>query len=272
MNETTFIYGLFDPRNYSLRYIGKSDNPDLRLKQHMNEMKHGKKGNRHMASWIRQLLNEGLEPSIEILEECTLDNWQESEQAWIAECKKFGLNLVNVTNGGEGMVGYVPSAETRAKVSAMFKGRPALHLKGKPLSEEHKAKIKANSPHHKHTEETKKKISEGHKGRVFSDEHKRKIGEASKGRSVGLIRSEETKQKMSEAQLGPKNHRYGKKLSEEHKEVLRKVNMGRKHTEEYKAMMSEARKGKPRSEETKRKISESRKRLFEQRRNEASNQ
>lgn len=70
--------------------------------------------------------------------------------------------------------------------------------------------------------EYKKKMSEKLKGRVFSEEHKRKI---------------------SLAQTGPKNHRYGKSNSNNPKLYGPDNGMyGKKHSEETKKRMSENRK------------------------------
>jgi hypothetical protein len=72
----------------------------------------------------------------------------------------------------------------------------------------------------------------------------------------GLIHSEETKIKMSEARKGEKNHNYGKTFSEEHKRKISEAHKGRTHSEKSRRNMSEAHKGKTFSEEHKRKISE----------------
>ena len=88
-----------------------------------------------------------------------------------------------------------------------------------------------------HSEETKRKISEANKGRTLSEETKRKMREVKEGKNHSLL--EETRRKMSEALKG------------------------RTFSEETKRKMSEAKKGKTSnkkgtllSEETKRKISE----------------
>ena len=72
----------------------------------------------------------------------------------------------------------------------------------------------------------------------------------------GLIHSEETKIKMSEARKGEKNHNYGKTLSDETKRKLSEVNKGKTHSEEHKRNISEAHKGRTHSEETRRKLSD----------------
>lgn len=47
--------------------------------------------------------------------------------------KQFGGTLINLTDGGEGNVGYITSDETKKKQSLKRMGRPA-HNKGKPMS------------------------------------------------------------------------------------------------------------------------------------------
>jgi hypothetical protein len=64
--------------------------------------------------------------------------------------------LVNMTDGGDGTLGFLQSGEQLAKLSKV--------RKGKKLSDEHK-----------------KKIAEGNKGRKFSEETKIKIGTSQKG-------------------------------------------------------------------------------------------
>jgi len=77
--------------------------------------------------------------------------------------------LLNKTDGGEGVNGYIFSEENKRKLSEALKGKTR-------------------------SEETKIKISEAHKGKTLSEEHRRKLSEAHKGK----IFSEETRRKMSE--------------------------------------------------------------------------
>ena len=69
----------------------------------------------------------------------------------------------------------------------------------------------------------------------------------------------EIKQKQRERVLGEKNHFYGKSHSEETKNKISEANKGKTHTEEARKKMSEAAKGRIFSEEHKRKLSESKK-------------
>ena len=119
------------------------------------------------------------------------------------DCKGY-----NMTLGGEGSLGYVPTEETRKKLSIVHKG--------KPFSEEHKRKIRESNKGKnlgKHqTEETRKKLSTSLIGNQ---------------RNKGKHHTEETKKILSESHKGDKNPHYGKR-----------------HTEEAKMKMSASKKGK----------------------------
>ena len=94
------------------------------------------------------------------------------------------------------------------------------------------------------SEETRKKISEGLKGIKRSKETIQKIKDSQKGR----VFSEEHKRKISESHKG-------KKLSEIHRKKISEGNKGRTPTEETIKKISKANIGKKHSEETKRKLS-----------------
>jgi hypothetical protein len=142
-------------------------------------------------------------------------SWEEACKEEIRLIKHYGrknLNegpLVNLTNGGEGVVGVVWTEESKLKLSES--------LTGKKHSEEHKQNNskcrmgELNTMFGKsHTEETKQKLRD----RVITDEHRRKSAKANIGRKhseehirknreaqLGKIVSEETKRKISETQI-----------------------------------------------------------------------
>ena len=142
--------------------------------------------------------------------------------------KDLGTGILqNLTNGGEGMSGCIPSEETKRKLSEESKGE------------------KNNFYGKTHSEETKRKISDAHKGE--------------NNYMYGRTHSEETKRKQSEVKIGKNNPNYGKSHSEEHRRKLSEAHKGKTRSEETKIKISEALKGKTPSEETRKKISEAQK-------------
>jgi len=110
--------------------------------------------------------------------------------------------LVNMTDGGEGTVNK--SEEVRKKISETLKGKPS-GMKGKKMSDEHKAKIGAAN-----------KISlKGNvpwmKGKTHSEETKKNIGLKGIGRTAwnkGIKMTDETKEKLRLSLTG----KFGKKV------------------------------------------------------------
>ena len=179
------IYVLKHPDTLEIRYVGKTVRSlSRRLGNHIANAK-GNKHNKHLSNWIISILNDNKRPIIELLEECEYSVWQEREKFWISQFP----NLINLTEGGDGCLGFIHDDSTKEKLRMAMIGRKhteefkqamSLRLKGKPLSEEHKANIgKANSGK-KVTDATKKKLSESHKGIKQSEESRKKRSETIK--------------------------------------------------------------------------------------------
>lgn len=251
-----YIYGLFDPRNDELKYIGKTVNLRIRLNGHVSNAKTGEPDPKYV--WIRELLEKDLKPYILSLEECTEDNWEAKEKKWITDSFNSGVNLTNIAYGGgkDYWSGKKQSNEhIRRRVEARFRNNTYWH------SDETKQKVseskkgtnvgKDNYFYGKHhSEESKHKMSESSKGQVawnkgvaWDDEIKEKIRQT----KLGTKHSEETKRKISEGNKG-------KKLSPEHVEALRQANLGKVHSDETKEKLRQAALGNEHSEETKQKI------------------
>lgn len=117
------IYGLYDPCDTRVGYIGKTTKPlYTRLGEHIAEARRSKNGGRGeqrgLNLWIMELIGEGVLPLIRLLETCDEDLDSILEKEWIANTKLLPHRLVNGTEGGEGGR-HTP--EVRAKMSAAHK-------------------------------------------------------------------------------------------------------------------------------------------------------
>jgi len=107
--------------------------------------------------------------SVEVIEECPVEQLSEREIIWIAELNAKGLNGYNLTDGGDGG-GSNPSEETRARISANHADVSGEKnpFYGKKHSKETRAVMssaKKGKSHKPHTKETRDKISVGNKGK-----------------------------------------------------------------------------------------------------------
>jgi hypothetical protein len=78
------IYGLLDPSDRCLRYVGKTHRRrEIRLQEHLDEATLCQSSD--IYAWVRRLLNEGLSPEIFVLERIPGEkSWQEAEKKWIS--------------------------------------------------------------------------------------------------------------------------------------------------------------------------------------------
>lgn len=129
------------------------------------------------------------------------------EQVVINSLKAKGIKLCNLTDGGEGSTGYIPTEEHKSKISEAAKGR-------------------------KHSDEAKIRMSKGQIGRVFSAETRKKMA----ARQLGKPKSESARLNMSLVKLG-------KPITQESRRKISEALTGIKHSTEHKAKVSEARRG-----------------------------
>lgn len=88
------IYALRDPSTGEVRYVGKANNPQARLKSHMRA---ARSRNTPVYCWIRSLKDKGLEPQMEVLE--WTEDWKSREKALILQHKSD--RLLNLAEGGD---------------------------------------------------------------------------------------------------------------------------------------------------------------------------
>lgn len=90
------IYALIDPRDHSMRYIGKANDAMKRLQTHMRDCV---RRDTPVYRWIRKLVGLGQSPEILVLSEC--EGWQAEERRLIARARERGYRLLNVADGGD---------------------------------------------------------------------------------------------------------------------------------------------------------------------------
>jgi len=96
--KITYIYGLFEiGTEEEIRYVGKTDNPSKRLRDHRND----KNSTSHKSCWIKSVFNKGGDIGLKVFKVVNHDNWKDEEIKFIKEMStKF--KLVNLTDGGDG--------------------------------------------------------------------------------------------------------------------------------------------------------------------------
>lgn len=194
----------------------------------------------------------------------------ELEIELIALLRSMNIELTNMTNGGEGVIGYRHDPEDIKRRSNLIKGRPVGQGRPGPLGYKHTpealAKIAEASRICRLTEEGRLRIIAANKGKRPTDESKEKNRQAHLGakqseetvfkraeKNRGKIRSPETKalmaQKAKEREekkrleralgIAPLHPNKGRKFDEEHR---RKVSERAKACQEKKRLNRELKK------------------------------
>lgn len=181
------IYGLVDPSNGSIRYVGKTvQDPARRLRQHQHSARTVNRT--HLHAWLRSL---SCDPAICVLERGGESELSLLERKWIASMP----NLVNHTVGGDGGAtrnGMQNSDKQKAAASVSSRGRS----RGGHRHDCSCGWCCGGRPGGwKMSDEQKEKISRARKGVRLTTDHKEAIGRAHAGRTLPV----EQRIKMSEA-------------------------------------------------------------------------
>jgi len=193
--KTTGIYAIIITPHL---YIGRAVNIELRLYKHLRSLRKGTHHNRYMQRVFNKYGEESMRTAI--LCECKKSQLNELEIAHIAAKREDpNLKVMNLTDGGDGTIGYeftdehreklskalignthtlgyVPTAETRKKLSKANKGRKLTAAQKKSI----------DWTGRKHTDESKEKMAVSHIGNTnclgykHTDEAKRKMSESAK--------------------------------------------------------------------------------------------
>lgn len=180
MGRERFIYGLIDPRDRTLRYVGKTEVGMSRPLEHAKG-----RGNRKLTNWIRSLRRAGLAYEVAVLEREPKDI-DDSEKFWISLARaEAPTRVTNILEGGGGLSyhtyktkqklaaasrGKSPSLKTRAKMSAALRGRK--------LIPERRAKLSAMAKKRGMPKATAEAAWSTLRGRQLSDKHRAKLREA----------------------------------------------------------------------------------------------
>lgn len=164
------VYALIEIKSKQIRYIGvTSRDISKRFSHHIECSKSGSKF--HVHRWLRKIKFRAIPILLEIIKKGF--SWKKAEQKWISYHKSKGTKLTNMTDGGEGIIGFKMSKATRIYLSKIRKGK--------------------TFPNRKISKEDRIKISERQKGKLgywynkkFSKSHRMKISKFMKGRKHSL--------------------------------------------------------------------------------------
>lgn len=190
-----YIYKLIDPITKEIRYIGQTDNLKRRFNDHLSSSTNINSAsyNTHKSCWIRKLINNGYEPIMEIVDSCeTLEQSNLLEKMYIEDFVEQGFRLTNsyITDVTEF------SLDTREKMSSAKKGKKLEEIVGEEKASElrnyYSERMKIHNPNKSSDDVVREKISNT----------------------------------LKDYFANPKNHwAYGKKMTEDHNEKLRKAKL-----------------------------------------------
>jgi len=86
-----YIYTLMDPISNEIKYVGNTNDISDVLELHISESENKIK---RLHVWIQSLLELGLKPIVEIIDEIETEI-DLNEEFWISQIKSWGFNLVN---------------------------------------------------------------------------------------------------------------------------------------------------------------------------------
>ena len=199
--EVCAIYVLRSPT--ARLYVGKSMNLQSRMRYHIVN---GARSNTRLGNSFKSHgVNNWDVRWIEVKDDSAALRWE------VSLIKRFGTNSpehLNMTDGGDGVSGWVPSDETKEKQRIAAIGRTASDETRENISKARKGKCTGvNNPMYGRTGENSPAYGRtGEKHPFYGKKH-----------------SDEAKQRQSDAMKGEKNHFYGKKHSEESKAKQRKA-------------------------------------------------
>ncbi len=196
-----YVYEFWRPDTNQCFWVGKG---------HGDRAFRSPSRNFHFDNVIKKLCRNGMQHEVRIVRQhLTEAEALAYEIELIASRRASGASITNVTDGGEGVCGLRHSEATREKIKAkraVQPRRPCSEETKRKLSEAHKGRRKGiPNPDHsarlkgrKLSDEHKAAISASNIGRIVAPETRKKIGAAHRGR----VHSEETRRKFSQSHMG----------------------------------------------------------------------
>lgn len=193
---TTFIYGLTDPRTGDLRWVGKSDDPQRRLRGHI--------GSRYRdtprGAWVRDLWALDLVPVLVLFEEVAMADWPVAECEWIERKRAEGCPLLNINRGGGG-------GDTRVHGKPDVRRKMSRSHKASPLALAACERMQASTRGVPKTPEHRAKIGAAQVGKVVSPQARRALSAAKRGKAVPHLLDADTRARAIQAMTTTKRAR-----------------------------------------------------------------
>jgi group I intron endonuclease len=141
------LYCVKDPRTNEVRYIGIAKDFKKRQREHLRALH-----TIRVCRWIQSLQKKALTPIFEAIESYSTPEELHMAEMWaIKYARLFGYRLLNMTDGGEGTVGYKHTPETKKKLREAKLGKPGVStpspMKGKKIVGERLRKIQEGTKH-----------------------------------------------------------------------------------------------------------------------------
>lgn len=158
----TGVYRITNTVTYRV-YIGSAIDIDVRVYEHRRMLRNGKHDNQYLQrSWDKHRESVFI---FEPLIECSIETRKDREQRFIDAYIEHGLSIYNMQPASRTGVnfGYVPTIETRLKISVAHKGRRR--------SAQHRESIRQAQLGKKLSRQTRERIGLALTGRKRSPEH-----------------------------------------------------------------------------------------------------
>ncbi len=202
-----FTYMLVDPRNGLPFYIGKGQR--RRIECHFLDARKTTKNHPKLQK-IRKIESLGLSVIVRKVEENVSDaDAQDLEMLIIAEARDKGIQLCNLTDGGDGSAGYKHTPESIRKISDALTGVPKTESQKKALA----AYMLANPIH----------MRPGVKEKVSGENH---WNYGQPAANLGMKWTDEQRAAQSERFSGENHPLFGRPCSDERRAAIKAATTG----------------------------------------------